>query len=110
MMQLDIQDLINLIIGLVGVAFGWVLTNMWDAIKTLQKDDKGLAKELAEVQALVKGQYVHSNELKDYMQRVFAKLDKIESQVNQNSVQAATIEERVSLLINEHDARTRGNG
>lgn len=69
------QNLINLLIAVVGTVGGWVLKVIWDAILELQMDVKEIEKEL-HTEYVSKGDFhVALDEIKQIVQRIFDKLD-----------------------------------
>jgi len=69
------QNLINLLIGIVGAIVGWVLKVIWGAIQELQMDMKDIEKEL-HTEYVSKGDFhVALDEIKQIVQRIFDKLD-----------------------------------
>jgi hypothetical protein len=69
------QNLINLLIGIVGAIIGWVLKVIWGAIQELQMDMKDIEKEL-HTEYVSKGDFhVALDEIKQIVQRIFDKLD-----------------------------------
>jgi hypothetical protein len=69
------QNLINLLIAVVGTVGGWVLKVIWDAILELQLDMKEIEKEL-HTEYVSKGDFhVALDEIKQIVQRIFDKLD-----------------------------------
>jgi hypothetical protein len=69
------QNLINLLIAVVGTVGGFVLKVIWDAILELQMDMKEIEKEL-HTEYVSKGDFhVALDEIKQIVQRIFDKLD-----------------------------------
>jgi Tfp pilus assembly protein PilO len=69
------QNLINLLIGIVGAIVGWTLKVIWSAIQELQADMKEIEKEL-HTEYVSKGDFhVALDEIKDMFKRIFDKLD-----------------------------------
>jgi hypothetical protein len=69
------QNLINLLIAIVGTIGGWILKVIWDAILELQLDMKEIEKEL-HTEYVSKGDFhVALDEIKQIVQRIFDKLD-----------------------------------
>jgi len=69
------QNLINLLIGVVGAIVGWVLKVIWGAIQELQMDMKDIEKELHTEYVSKDDFHVALDEIKDMFKRIFDKLD-----------------------------------
>lgn len=79
---MESQDFINLIIAVIGILGGWILNSISTSIKTLQEQDIHLAEKVQDIEVLVAGAYVKRNEFGDITKAIFAKLDKIESKID----------------------------
>ena len=69
------QNLINLLIGVVGAIVGWVLKVVWNAIQELQQDMKDIEKELHTEYVSKNDLQTALDEIKQIVQRNFDKLD-----------------------------------
>jgi len=69
------QNLINLLIGVLGAIVGWVLKVIWEAIQELQDDMKEIEKELHTEYISKNDFHVALDEIKDMFKRIFDKLD-----------------------------------
>jgi len=69
------QNLINVLIAVVGAIGGWVLKVIWDAIVDLQMDMKEIEKELHTGYVSKDDFHVALDEIKQIVQRIFDKLD-----------------------------------
>jgi len=69
------QNLINLLIGVLGAIVGWVLKVIWGAIQELQGDMKEIEKELHTEYISKNDFHVALDEIKDMFKRIFDKLD-----------------------------------
>lgn len=69
------QNLINLLIGVVGAIVGWVLKVVWNAIQDLQQDMKDIEKELHTEYVSKNDFHTALDEIKQIVQRIFDKLD-----------------------------------
>lgn len=76
------QNLINLLIAVVGSAFGWILKVIWDAVKDLQKADDQLIEKVNKIEVLVAGEYVKREDFRADMDRLFDKLDQIDKKLD----------------------------
>lgn len=74
---MDNQMLFNLLIGALGLFFGWWMNNLKDVLKGLQQSDKELADKVASIEVLVAGRYVTREEMNQSINLIFAKLDNI---------------------------------
>ncbi len=71
---MELQLLVN---GLIGFAFfcgGWIMKILWSSIT-------GLTKRVQQLDVLVAGNYVPRKELKEIFDKLFDKLDKIHDQM-----------------------------
>lgn len=72
---MDSQMIINALFSIVGFAFGLIIKRMWDA-------DTELATKVQAIEVLVAGEYVKRAELDNLGQRLFERLDRIESKLD----------------------------
>lgn len=79
---MDAQTIINIAIGLVGALGGWVLNNLKSSIDELRKQDSLLADKVQHIEVLVAGTYVKRDDMEKLGDALFAKLDKIESKLD----------------------------
>jgi len=61
---------------------GFLLNAVWQAVKDLQRADNELTKRESEIEVLVAGNYVTRQEFDRVVQRLFAKLDSIDSKLD----------------------------
>lgn len=80
------QTLFNISIMTAGALAGWWMKVMWEAIKTLETQDRALADRVASIDVLVAGSYVKrdyfENKLDGITNAIFAKLDRIEDKLD----------------------------
>ena len=69
------QGIVNTIITLGAGVFGWIMKTLWDSVRKLEK-------EVSDIEILVAGQYVKRDEFRQDIQRIFEKLDVIESKID----------------------------
>lgn len=81
----EYQVLFNLAATAVGFLFGWVLNNLWSAVKELQDADKELAEKVGQIEILVAGRYITRDEFDRVLNSVFVKLDKIQDLLMQKA-------------------------
>lgn len=81
----EYQVLFNLAATAVGFLFGWVLNNLWTAVKELQEADKELAEKVGNIEVLVAGRYVTRDEFNNTLSQVFNKLDVIRDLISQKA-------------------------
>lgn len=79
---MESQDIINGAIGLIGILGGWIMNNIWVAVKDLQSADKAIADKVAAIEVLVAGQYVKRDAFERFTDAIFSKLDKIEDKID----------------------------
>ena len=80
--MLDFQIGFNIAVGLVAFLGGWVMNNLRDSLKSLQKADNELTNKVQAIEVLVAGTYVKRDELDKLGQAIFAKLDRIEGKLD----------------------------
>ena len=76
------QTLINVLIGLIGFAFSFILARIWTALADLQKRDEQLADKLSHLEVIVAGSYVRQEQFNTAMTQVFNKLDRISEKLD----------------------------
>lgn len=79
---MDQQQLFNVLFALVGVLGGWWMKAMWEAIKSLERADKALSNQVADLKVLVAGGYVRTEKFDSMSKAIFAKLDRIEDKLD----------------------------
>lgn len=80
-LRMDLQSAFNLAIGVAGTLGGWWLKVVWDAVRDLQDTDKALAEKVASIEVLVAGRYITREEFNTVVNRLFEKLDHIQTSV-----------------------------
>ena len=78
----EYQILFNIVVGITGSFFGWLLNTTWKSLSDLQKSDTKLAEKVASIEVLVAGQYVTRDEFTSTMNSMFVKLDRIQDTLN----------------------------
>jgi predicted phosphodiesterase len=76
------QDLINFLIAVLGVGLGWWMKMLSDTHKDLRAEDERISEKVQKIEVLVVGDYMRREELAKLMDALFAKLDRIESKVD----------------------------
>jgi tetrahydromethanopterin S-methyltransferase subunit G len=76
------QTIINWILGLFGMIFGFMLKTVWQAVKDLQTSDKELVEKVNSIEVLVAGHYVKQDEFNRLSDAIFKKLDRIEEKLD----------------------------
>lgn len=71
------QTVINIVLGSICTAGGWVLKTIWSELKSLQNADEKLADKISGIEILVAGNYVKREYLDNIAQRFEAKIDKL---------------------------------
>jgi len=79
------QTLINWLLGVFGATIGFLLTNIWSAIKDLQVAHLKSVERVNAMEVLVVGDYVRREHLDKAIETLFKKLDKIESIVDRKA-------------------------
>ena len=76
------QELFNIVVGVAGALGGWWLKVMWETLKELQTADKELMDKVSKIEVLVAGAYVKRDEFDRALNRLFEKLDHIDSKLD----------------------------
>ena len=76
------QEIFNLAVGIAGALGGWWLKVMWETLKDLQTADKELMDKVSKIEVLVAGAYVKREEFDRALNRLFEKLDHIDSKLD----------------------------
>jgi hypothetical protein len=76
------QELFNIVVGVAGALGGWWLKVMWETLKDLQTADKELMDKVSKIEVLVAGAYVKRDEFDRALNRLFEKLDHIDSKLD----------------------------
>lgn len=76
------QQLFNVIFAIAGALGGWWMKAMWESMKDLQRADRSMASEVADLKVLVAGQYVKQDTFDRTIIALFQKLDRIEEKIN----------------------------
>lgn len=79
---MDYQILFNIAFAAAGTLGGFVLQNVWTAMKDLQRADTNLADKVSAIEVLVAGQYVRRDTFDNKVDALFNKLDKMESKLD----------------------------
>ena len=72
---MDYQQVVDLVMGAVGVLFGWVFKVMWEAIKELQQDMKDTHSTIHEHYVRKDDYRIDLAEIKGMFNRIMDKLD-----------------------------------
>lgn len=80
---MDYQVLFNLAVGIIGVLFGVIIKIMWDSLSNMKRADAELAKDVAQIQILVAGEYVKRDYFERKIDAIFKKLDDIPKLISQ---------------------------
>lgn len=77
-----IQIIVNVLLGIVSGALGWLLKVVWDSLSRLQKADQELAAKVASIEVLVAGNYVTRAEWREELGGLHSKLDRVLEALN----------------------------
>lgn len=77
--------MINWLLGLFGALIGFLLRNLWQAVKDLQDSDKSITERMHGINALVAGSYLKRDEWHAQVRELFKKLDRIEDKLDQKA-------------------------
>ncbi len=82
--QVTEQTIINWIVAGFGSLIGFLLNNVWQAVKDLQQGDLKLVTKMAEMEVLVAGNYMKRDDpvFHSSIDAIFKKLDKIEEKLD----------------------------
>jgi hypothetical protein len=69
------QGMINIIITLGAGVLGWLMKTLWDSVRKLEAS-------VSRIEIRVAGEYVKRNEFRQDIQRIFEKLDTIETKID----------------------------
>ena len=75
------QAFINWLYGIATLLITATVKWLWDSHKALQLADKELSEKVGKIEVLVAGQYITREEFDRGIQRIFEKLDHIESKI-----------------------------
>ena len=76
------QQLFNIMFAIAGALGGWWMKAMWESLKELERADRRMASEVADVKILVAGQYVKQASFDTLSAAIFTKLDRIEDKLD----------------------------
>jgi len=79
------QSIVNWIFGLASTLIGFLLSQIWQAVKDLQKSDRELADKISSLEVLVAGQYVKETAFNATVDAMFKKLDRIEDKIDKKA-------------------------
>lgn len=79
------QIFINWALTGLAALLGWLLNQLWQAVKDLQSADDTLATKISDIEVLVAGQYVKRDDFDRTATAIFAKLDKIYDRLDQKA-------------------------
>ena len=78
---MDYQVLFNVAVTVVGFLGGWLLNNIWTALKDLQGADRILVDKVNAIEVLVAGKYVTREEFMAVVNTLYSKLDRIDGRL-----------------------------
>lgn len=79
------QIIIDCLIGITCLVFGFLLRALWQGITDLQTADKEIITRINQVEVLVVGNYVKESEFGEFRDAVFKKLDRIEDKIDKKA-------------------------
>lgn len=77
------QTIINALFTVCGVLIGWMINGIKESIKNARNDHTALNTKVQAIELLVVGNYVKHEDLNALSNAIFAKLDRIETKVDQ---------------------------
>lgn len=78
---MDLQTMINAMLGLIAFLGGWVINSFKIEIKENQKISKEISDRLNQIEILVAGKYITREEFDKKFDAMFRKLDTIEIEI-----------------------------
>lgn len=82
---MELQLMFDILIGVVGLLFGWVLNALRDSMRSLQETDSELAIKVQAIEVLVAGEYVKRSDFERKVDIMFQKLDRIEQKLDKKA-------------------------
>ena len=79
----DFQTLFNVALGVISFLLGVIVQGLRESMNLLKKTDAELADKVQRIEVLVAGTYVKRDDMDKLTTALFAKLDKIESKIDQ---------------------------
>lgn len=79
------QEFFDWVLAGFSAVLGFLLNAVWQAVKDLQKEDQELAKRVGEIEVLVAGNYVTRQEFDRVIDKLFTKLDAIETKLDKKA-------------------------
>lgn len=70
------QDLYNIIVGIAGVAVGWLLKVVWESVRVLQDDMKKIEREVHTSYVSKDDYRADIQEIKEMCKAIFDRLDR----------------------------------
>lgn len=80
-MNIETQMIFNFILSGLGILGGWALRVLWDSVRDLQQADTELTKRVGEIETLVAGDYLKRTDYEHSLDRLYNKLDSIDSRM-----------------------------
>jgi UDP-N-acetylmuramyl pentapeptide phosphotransferase/UDP-N-acetylglucosamine-1-phosphate transferase len=74
---MDMQHVFNIILVIFSGSAGVILKGVWDILKEMREDSKGLNEDISSLKVLIAGQYITRTEHEKFAVQVFNKLDEI---------------------------------
>lgn len=81
MSEIDLQTLFNAGVTIITMAGGWFLRSIWEAITDLQKSDREIVQDIAQVKEIVAGNYMKRSELLPRLDRMESNIDRKMDQI-----------------------------
>lgn len=76
------QEVFNIVLGIAAFLASWWLKVLWETIKDLQTNNQRTIEQLKNTELLIIGNYITKDEFIKNLDKVFAKLDKIEEKLD----------------------------
>jgi len=85
MSGLDAQWMFNALFTVIGVLGGWLLNNIRDAIRDLEKQDEKMSNDLKGIEVSLAGGYMTRAEVNAHFETILSKLDKIAEKIDRKA-------------------------
>ena len=77
------QQIINWVLGALGGLIGFLLHILLKSVEDLHNNERELSNKINEIEIQMAGSYICKTDFNKTMDRVFAKLDRIEEKLNE---------------------------
>jgi len=82
LLMVDFQFLFNTSLSVILLGLGWAMRALFDTIKSLRRKDEEIYDKVTAISVNIPENYVHKNEFRDFRDKLFTQLNRIEDKVN----------------------------